>query len=200
MRPTGSTDRLEALSDGVFAVAMTLLVLNLGVQAAPGRLAHALLKEWPHYATYVVSFLTVGIVWINHHRQFERIVRTDRTLMLLNLVLLLFVTLIPFPTGLLARYLSTPTDEEAAAIAYSVSLLAMGVAFFATYAYATRAGLFGEWVGESDQRYSRLRNLRGLGVYVLAIAAAFLSAPVSLALCGLNAVYFAFSGERTAAD
>ena len=195
-RTPGSTDRLEAFSDGVFAVAITLLVLNLSVHANPGQLGRRLVDEWPHYATYVVSFLTVGIVWVNHHRQFEHIARADRTLMLLNLVLLLFVTLIPFPTGLLAQYLSTPSDEKVAAITYAATLLAMGIAFFATYTYATRARLFGDWIGEADVRQGRRRNLIGLGVYVAAIATAFLSAPVCLALCGLNAVYFALPGRQ----
>lgn len=194
-KPPGSTDRLEAFSDGVFAVAITLLVLDLSVHAKTGQLGRGLLDEWPHYATYVVSFLTIGIIWANHHRQFEHIVRIDRALMLLNLILLLFVTLIPFPTGLLAEYLRRPADEKVAAITYSASLLAMGVAFFATYAYASHADLFGDWVGESDVRYSRLRNVRGLVVYVVAIAVAFFSAPICLVLCGLNAVYFALPGK-----
>jgi len=194
-RPAEATDRLEAFSDGVFAVAITLLVLDLSVRSSPGHLAHALLAEWPHYATYVVSFLTVGIIWTNHHRQFERIERADHPLRMLNLLLLLFVTLIPFPTGLLASHFQTPSDEEVAAIAYSCSLLAMGLAFFATYYWASRAGLFAAWVDAGDVRYYRWRNIRGLGVYVAAIAVAFVSAPVSLALCGLDAVYFALPGR-----
>jgi hypothetical protein len=106
--PTPSTDRLEAFSDGVFAVAATLLVLNLKVGS--GGLAHALAKQWPHYATYVVSFLTIGIIWLNHHAQFHRIDHPDRTLMVINLFLLMFVTLIPFPTGLLADHLNSGPD------------------------------------------------------------------------------------------
>ena len=199
-RAPGSTDRLEAFSDGVFAVAITLLVLNLSVHAPAGRLAHQLLHEWPHYATYVVSFLTIGIIWTNHHRQFEHIARADRTLMLLNLVLLMFVTLIPFPTGLLADYLRTPADEEAAAIAYASSLLAMGIAFFATYTYATYAQLFASRITAADVRHGRRRNARGLAVYVVAIGLAFVSAPACLALCGLNAVYFAFQGRPPSAQ
>ena len=194
-RRADATDRLEAFSDGVFAVAITLLVLDLSVRSPPGQLAHRLLLEWPHYATYVVSFLTVGIIWTNHHRQFELIERADHPLRMLNLLLLMFVTLIPFPTSLLASYLQPPADEEVAAITYSCSLLTMGLAFFATYYWASRAGLFADWVDASDVRYYRWRNIRGLGVYVAAIAVAFVSAPISLALCGLNAVYFALPGR-----
>ena len=85
-----ATNRAESFSDGVFAVAVTLLVLDLGVHhVRPGGLASALGHEWPHYVTFVVSFLTVGIIWSNHHEMFERIARVDRPLVLLNLLLLL---------------------------------------------------------------------------------------------------------------
>src|SRR5579872_4031553 len=108
-----ATARLETFSDGVFAVAITLLVLNL--HDPRGGLAHGLAAEWPHYATYAVSFLTIGIIWMNHHTQYERVIRNDRTLMVLNLLLLMFVTVIPFPTGLLADHLQRASDEHVAA-------------------------------------------------------------------------------------
>jgi uncharacterized membrane protein len=189
------TARLETFSDGVFAVAITLLVLGLHVSAPPGHLAHALASEWPHYATYVVSFLTIGIIWMNHHAQYERIARVDRTLMMANLVLLLFVTLIPFPTSLLAGHLRAPSDQHVAAAAYAGSLLAMGVAFFATYLWATHAGLFSERLTERHVSYLIRRNAVGLLVYIVAIAIAFVNATASLALCGLTAVYYAFPGR-----
>ncbi len=190
-----ATARLEAFSDGVFAVAITLLVLGLHVQAKQGHLAHALGSEWPHYATYVVSFLTIGIIWMNHHAQFERIVRADRTLMLLNLVLLMFVTLIPFPTGLLAGHLSAPSDQHVAAAVYAGTLLAMSVTFFATYLWSTHAGLFTERIKERHVSYLIRRNGVGLLVYVVAIAMAYVNATASLALCGLTAVYYTFPGK-----
>ena len=98
-----TTDRLEAFSDGVFAVAATLLVLNLG-SAAAARSRTQLGAQWPNYATYVVSFMTIGIIWLNHHAQFHRIAAADRTLMVINLLLLMFVTLIAVPDGLLADH------------------------------------------------------------------------------------------------
>ncbi|HEX2703969.1 MAG TPA: TMEM175 family protein [Solirubrobacteraceae bacterium] len=193
--PENSTARVETFSDGVFAVAITLLVLGLHVSAPPGRLAHALGAEWPHYATYVVSFLTIGIIWMNHHAQFERIARADRTLMLLNLVLLMFVTLIPFPTELLAGDLRAPSDQHVAAAAYAGSLLAMSVAFFATYLWATHASLFSERITERHVRYLVRRNGVGLLAYVVAIALAFVNATASLTVCGLTAVYYTFPGK-----
>jgi uncharacterized membrane protein len=190
--PTG---RLEAFSDGVFAVAITLLVLSLSVKYDPGHLGHSLAAEWPHYATYVVSFLTVGIIWMNHHAQFERIVRADRTLMILNLVLLMFVTLIPFPTNLLATYLHVPSDQHVAAAAYAATMLAMSIAFFATYLWATHAKLFSEQLAAHDIRYLVRRNGAGLFVYLGAIVVAFFSPTLSLVLCGLTAVYYTFPGR-----
>jgi uncharacterized membrane protein len=196
--PAPSTDRLETFSDGVFAVAITLLVLGLHVSAPPGGLAHALGSEWPHYATYVVSFLTIGIIWMNHHAQFDRIDHADRPLMVLNLILLMFVTLIPFPTGLLATYLHAGADEHVAAAVYAATLLAMSIAFFSTYLWAARRKLFAAWVGDQQVGYLVRRNAAGLGVYAIAIGVAFASASVSLALCGLVALYYLHPGRSVA--
>jgi uncharacterized membrane protein len=198
--PRPSTSRLEAFSDGVFAVAITLLVLGLSVSARPGHLAGALGHEWPHYATYVVSFLTIGIIWMNHHAQFDRIDHADRTLMVLNLVLLMFVTLIPFPTGLLATYLHAGTDEHVAAAVYASTLLAMSISFFSTYVWAAHRRLFAPWVGEQHVGYLVRRNGAGLVVYAIAIAVSFASASVSLALCGVVAIYYLHPGRRNPAD
>jgi uncharacterized membrane protein len=95
-----STSRTEAFSDGVFAIAATLLVLELKVpHVEPGGLWDALLEQWPSYATYVVSFLIIGIIWVNHHAVMERIRRVNRRLLFMNLVFLMVVAVIPFPTA-----------------------------------------------------------------------------------------------------
>jgi uncharacterized membrane protein len=191
------TERLQGFSDGVFAVAITLLVLNLHDPGSP--LGRGLIHMWPYYATYVVSFLTIGIIWMNHHVQYERVVRSDRTLMVLNLLLLMAVTVIPFPTGLLATYLQGGTDEKVAAAVYAGTLLVMGLAFFATNLWAAHRRLFAEWVVEQHARYLIWRNGAGLLVYVLAVGIAFVSPSVSLLLCGLVAVYYLLPG-RTVQD
>jgi uncharacterized membrane protein len=191
-RPDTPTDRTESFSDGVFAVAITLLVLDLGVGTVRrGELASALGREWPHYATFVVSFLTIGIIWANHHAMFERIVRVDRVLVLLNLLLLMSVTAIPFPTKLLASYLRSGSDEHVAAAVYSGSLLAMSVAFTATNIWSARRSLTGEWLAPEEIARSLRRGSAGLGVYAAAIGLAFASAVLSLVLCGAVAVYYA---------
>jgi TMEM175 potassium channel family protein len=198
MARASSTTRLETFSDGVFAVAITLLVLGLHVGRGPGDLATRLGREWPHYVTYAISFMTIGIIWMNHHLQFERIERADRTLMLLNLVLLMFVTAIPFPTSILGDRLWTPSDPHVATAVYAATLLAMGIAFFATYMWAIYAKLFGEWVTRAQVKYIVARNAAGLIVYVAAIAVAFVSPTASVLLCFAAAVYYAFPGRTIA--
>ena len=98
-----SKSRLEAFSDGVFAIAVTLLVLQIEIPGAGGDLAHEVGQLWPSFASYVVSFFTIGIIWVNHHTIIRRIAQVDRTLLFLNLNLLLWVAFIPWPTALLAH-------------------------------------------------------------------------------------------------
>src|SRR4051794_26548795 len=115
------TGRLEAFSDGVFAIAVTLLVLEIKVPDAAGDdLAHQLAEQWPSYASYVVSFFVIGVIWMNHHAVFSHLGRVDRPLMSINLVLLLWVALIPWPTHLLAEYMRQGGQgERTAALVYA---------------------------------------------------------------------------------
>ena len=128
-----TTGRLEAFSDGVFAVAITLLVLDIHppTDARGGSdLWRRLGDLWPHYAAYVVSFLVIGIVWVNHHAVLELIREVDRRFAFLNLLLLMSIALIPFATALLADYLSTGGGPgHTAAAAYSAVISLTGVAF-----------------------------------------------------------------------
>ena len=136
MRETG-TARIEGFSDGVFAIAATLLVLDIGVRSPTGlRLGHELLRIWPSYLAYLTSFLTIGIIWINHHHNMRAIGHADRTFMFINLLLLLDVAFLPFPTKLVADYLGESGDARAAAYAYGGTLLLMAVAFNVLWAYA----------------------------------------------------------------
>jgi uncharacterized membrane protein len=117
--PVTSSRRLEAFSDGVFAIAITLLVLDLAVpprEHAPDgeSLASALGHQWPSYFAYLVSFLVIGIIWVNHHAVFDRVRLVDRPVMFVNLALLLVVSAIPFPTHLLAEYLTAGSDSHVA--------------------------------------------------------------------------------------
>ena len=153
-----SLGRIEAFSDGVFAIAITLLVLEIHVPEEPKNgLGQALLDQWPAYASYVVSFFVIGIIWINHHAVFDHLARADRPLLFLNLLLLLFVAVLPFPTNLLATYMQEGgADERVAAIVYAGTMTGMGAAFGALWSYASRHGrLLGETLSPTRSAGSR---------------------------------------------
>src|SRR5262245_65658328 len=118
------TGRVEAFSDGVFAIAITLLILAVGIEQsiARGSLKHQLLHLWPAYVAYAVSFLTVGIMWVNHHQIFRHFERVDRPLLLLNILLLMLISFTPFPTRIVAQHMENSTDRQAAALLYGSTL------------------------------------------------------------------------------
>ena len=190
-----STGRTEAFSDGVFAIAATLLVLELKVpQVGPGGLADALLGNWPSYATYVLSFLVIGIIWVNHHAVMERIRKVNRPLLFLNLMFLMAVALIPFPTALLADYLQAGHDERLAAAVYGGSMTLMGLTFGSIWAYVVLSGddLLHKGVDPVRARRSLWVFAAGNPLYVLAIGASLLSATLALAIYALLAFFYLF--------
>jgi|SoiMethySBSTD1v2_1073268.scaffolds.fasta_scaffold356842_3 uncharacterized membrane protein len=135
------TDRLETFADGVLAIAATLLILNVDTQIgerAPD-LAHKLLEIWPSYAGYAVSFLTIGIIWVNHHNLMAQVDRADRIFLFLNVFLLMVVAFIPFPTRLVAEHIQDD-GAKAAAVAYGVTLIATAVMFNFVWFYASGGG------------------------------------------------------------
>ena len=115
-----TTARLETFADGVFAIAATLLILNVEVpDLGDHSLSHELLRLWPAYIGYVVSFVTIGIIWVNHHTVLDQLHSTDRTFLFINVFFLLCIAFIPFPTRLLATYVRTD-DGQAAAVLYGI--------------------------------------------------------------------------------
>ena len=190
-----STSRTEAFSDGVFAIAATLLVLELKVpQVGPGGLADALLGNWPSYATYVVSFLVIGIIWVNHHAVMERTRKVNRPLLFLNLMFLMAVALIPFPTALLADYLQAGHDERLAAAVYGGSMTLMGVTFGSIWAYVVLSGgdLLHKGVDPVRARRSLWVFAAGNPLYVIAIGASLVSAMLALVIYALLALFYLF--------
>jgi uncharacterized membrane protein len=194
------TSRIEAFSDGVFAIAITLLILEIRVPVGAGNdLWHALGQLWPNYVAYLVSFLTIGIIWVNHHAQFVRIVRSDRALLFWNLNLLLWVSFLPFPTAVLARYLGSGSGESAASAFYAAVLLLMSLSFYGVWRHASRAGLLAEGLSPGQLRSLRLRNVFGHFAYGVAVLLAFVSPPVSLAVCAGVALFYVHPGRSSAA-
>jgi uncharacterized membrane protein len=127
--------RLEAFSDGVFAVAITLLALDLTVEGyGHGRLIDQLSGKWPAFLAFLISFFMIGIVWVNHHALVRSITKVDRLLLFLNLVLLLFVVLIPFATATEASYFPhNDADAQLAMVLYAGVFLGMSVGFGAIF-------------------------------------------------------------------
>jgi uncharacterized membrane protein len=192
-----SKPRLEAFSDGVFAVAITLLVLEIDIPPAGGDLAHEVGRLWPSFAAYLVSFFTIGIIWVNHHTMFVRIQRLDRTVLFLNLNLLLWVVLIPWTTAVLAEHLRDGgANEQLAAAMYAGNFLVMGFSFWAIWRYAPRAGLVETEDPEMVRRLVRRNGIGQLG-YLAALGLAWVSAPASLILCGLVALYYVHPGPMS---
>ncbi|MBF6593154.1 MAG: DUF1211 domain-containing protein [Thermaceae bacterium] len=192
------TGRLEAFSDGVFAIAITLLILEIQVPKGLelGRLTPALLQLWPAYLAFLTSFATIGIIWINHHQMFELLRRSNQTLLLLNLLLLLGVTFLPYPTQLVAEYMGHP-DESVAVLVYTATLLLIGVFFNLLWRYITlnpnllHSNADHETVDalSRDFRFGPLFNLA-------AMAVAYFSATGSLLLILGAAVFFALPRKR----
>jgi uncharacterized membrane protein len=131
------TRRVEAFADGVFAIAATLLIIDVVVRAPGGSLGAAVLHAWPAYAAYAVSFLTIGVMWLNHHTCMRQIGSADRTFVVLNLVLLMCIAFFPFPTRLVAEHIHD-AGLRAAALTYGATGTATAVCFGAFWFYAAR--------------------------------------------------------------
>jgi len=198
-----NTNRLEAFSDGVFAVAITLLVLNIKFSGLDSRgnllddqhLWNNLHDQWPLLVAYVTSFATIGIMWINHHRLFTHIKRTDTVLLLLNLLLLLIIVFIPVPTVLLSEYIVLPNDHVAAII-YSGTNVLLAICFNLLWRYASYHNRFlGKNVDTRAVAAINRQYMFGPLLYLVACGLAWFNTPASLALNFLLALFFALPGR-----
>jgi uncharacterized membrane protein len=190
------TGRLEAFSDGVFAVAITLLALDLAIgDPTPNgpSLATQLGKHWPAFVAYAISFATIGIIWVNHHTLFRNFATIDRTLLFVNLLMLFFVATIPFATSTIAAYLRAGSaDASLSAVIYQGVFEGMGISFALLFWWAIRRGHLRVKLTPRQARQATIRfGIGNLG-YIAGIGIAFVSAPASLALSGLVAVYYIF--------
>jgi uncharacterized membrane protein len=192
------TGRIEAFSDGVYAIAITLLVLDIKVPhdlPESQRLIDALLQQWPSYFAFLTSFATIGIMWINHHRLFSLIKRADQMLLVLNGLLLLGVTFVPFPTALLAEYLGG-RDQVVAALVFSGTYFVIALFFNVLWRYASYHNRLID--RRSDPRAVEAISRQyafGPLLYLVALVLAWVSVPVSLAVNLLLALFFALPGR-----
>ncbi len=189
-----NTGRLEAFSDGVFAVAATLLVLNVAVPIATGSetLAHALGHQWPVYVAYATSFITIGIIWINHHACISRLRSADHPILILNLLLLMWVALLPFATSLMTDYLRLGHGEHLALAIYAGTLLVMSISFVTLnwFILFRRPQLLRDQLDLAARRRIVSRGAVGLAPYALAAALAVLSPYLTLAICVAVAIFY----------
>jgi uncharacterized membrane protein len=187
-----SKARLETLSDGIFAIAMTLLVLTIAQIGNYRNLAHELGGLWPSLAAYVVSFGVIGVMWLNHHAVFSNIEGVDRGVFYLNLLLLMTIAFIPYPTGVLGQALGKEQGERTAAVFYSAAMAINAVCWSGLWLYASvgRRRLHHSFP-ESERRMATLLFTSGTIAYALLIGVAFLNAFVCLALHAAVAVFYA---------
>jgi len=187
---SSETARVEAFSDGVFAIAITLLILDVHVPpASSGHLASALARQWPTYFAFLISFAFIGIMWVNHHRLFNHIRRCDNALMFLNLLLLLGVTVVPFPTALLAAHYSAG-DRTTAAAVFNGTYVVIAIFFNLLWFHAVKSGLLDSAAIESAGGISRRYGIGPLS-YLICLGLTWVSVPASLALNVGLAVFFA---------
>ncbi len=184
------TRRLEAFADGVFAIAATLLILDVTVHAHGEHLGQAVLHAWPEYAAYAVSFITIGIMWINHHTCMHQIGLVDRTFLTINLLLLMCIAFVPFPTNLIAENVHG-SGLRAAALTYGVTLVVTSVFYNAFWFYAARdhrllkPGCDPRVIAGISRAY-----VPGAPIYAVATLVAFVSPIASVALFAAIAFFY----------
>jgi uncharacterized membrane protein len=188
-----SKERLQSLCDGVFAIAITLLVLTIGQPDDYRDLAHQLADRWPSLAAYVVSFAIIGIMWLNHHTVFRQVDRIDRGFFYCNLFLLMTIVFIPYPTGVFGEALRLSQGARTAAIVYSATMTINSCAWAATWLYASVGRrLLDPAFPEDQRRTANILFTAGGLVYLASIGVAFINPYACLAFHAVLAAYYAF--------
>jgi len=202
-------ERLETFSDGVFAIAITLLVLTIA-QPSPAQyrdLGHQLGTRWPSLAAYAVSFVVIGIMWLNHHTIFSNLDRVDRGVFYLNLLLLMTIVFIPYPTGVFGEALRRGLGAKTAAVFYAAVMATNAMVWVALWLYASvgRRLLRPEFP-EAQRTVATILFIAGAFVYCASIGVAFINPYLCLAVQGLLALYYAldpiarWTGRQAAAS
>jgi uncharacterized membrane protein len=194
------TGRIEAFSDGVFAVAITLLVFNLKVPELPAgdkfpvsALGKALLDQWPSYLAFVTSFATILIMWVSHHSIFKMVHKSDSPFIFANGLLLMLVTVVPFPTALVAAYLRDPAAAVACAV-YAGIFVLINIAYNLLWWTAShKRTLLNPDVSDAQVKILARNLYFGFPVYLLATLLAFSSPYLTIAICTMMWIYWTFA-------
>jgi uncharacterized membrane protein len=186
LHPFVTKTRIEAFSDGVFAIAITLLVLELHAD-------RSVIHQWPAYAAFVFGFLTIGVMWVNHHHLMHQFGHVDRVLLFLNLLLLMGIVFIPFPTALIAEHIRDG-DARSATLAYGCTGIVLAIFFNALWHYGAR----GRRLLRADARVRDISGitrsyLPGVALYVIGTLVAFASPVASACVYAAIAVFYAVS-------
>lgn len=192
------TSRVEAFSDGVFAIAITLLILDIKVpNPVSAGLAAQLWAQWPSYAAFLISFAFIGIMWVNHHRMFTHIRHADETLLMLNLLLLLGVCVVPFPTAVVARQW-IGGDRRTAMILYNGTYFAIAIFFNVLWRYciSNDGRLLGEGASREAARKISAQYAIGPAAYLICLVMVFVDVSASFALNAALAVFWAIPPAR----
>jgi uncharacterized membrane protein len=188
VRRVRETARLETFSDGVFAIAATLLILEIRLPER-GSLTHQLLHLWPSYGAYAISFITIGIMWVNHHAVFEQIDRINRTFLVINVFFLMVIAFIPFPTHVLAAHLQH--DARPAAFFYGLTNVAMAAGYACLWFYAAKGGRLISPAADPRMVSGISRAFRpGIPIYTLATLSALISAWLAVGLFAAIALFY----------
>lgn len=187
-----SLHRIEAFSDGVFAIAITLLIIEIGVPHVTGdvKLEDELWRQWPKYGAYVLSFVMIGIYWANHNSFFRLFARSDHTFLMLNVLFLMAIAFVPFPTAVLGDYLRDDSERKTAVVFYGLGMVLPATTWLAVWLYGVARGLLRT---DLHPRYVRLLTLQyGASslIYLIAMVTALISSWICLAIVvGLTLLY-----------
>jgi uncharacterized membrane protein len=177
-------------SDGVFAIAITILILDIKAPDDTTHLLRSLLALWPSYLGYVLSFLLIGLLWVNHHVMFEHIERADRLLLFINTLLLLVVAFVPFTTSVLAQTFRTGDGQNIAVALYGLTLTCAGLLFNAIWSHSNRARLFDGDVTEQGVRRMTKRILFGPAMYAVGAVLGFFLPTVGVVVYGALILFY----------
>jgi uncharacterized membrane protein len=195
-QPGITKTRLESFSDGVLAIVITLLAFELAPpEVDQGQtLANALWEQWPSYLAFLLAFAQIGVIWLNHRRLFDQVRVVDGVLLLLNLNLLMWITLIPFPTAVVAEHLRNGGETTETAVAlFSGTLFVSAIGFIALFAWITHDDrLVHSLPPRRTVVAARVRFGMGLAAYGLAVGVAFVAPYAALAIHAVTAGYYAF--------